>query len=262
MAVSPVSVDIERMTRWLDPERVRHIVVLSGPPVAASCGLPMYRSSTGQWGAQQWQDFAGAHAIMKNPRRAWDFLEQRRIEALAARPSLSHQVIADLELFGYKVAVVTDTFDGLHRAAGSRCVHYLHGCIHRFRCTDGQVRRVRSRTPLRFGADPRIERHDLAFGEDMADLQALLRCEDAVMHACDMVLVIGAHADRHPVKGLIRMAARRRVKIVQIGSCCLSHPCDGWIEGHPDEVLGSLRVELGLMYGFDLVSSKTLLREA
>jgi NAD-dependent deacetylase len=51
-----------------------------------------------------------------------------------ARPNAAHFKLADMESLGKVKAVVTQNIDSLHQLAGSRCVHELHGSVHRNFC--------------------------------------------------------------------------------------------------------------------------------
>ena len=55
---------------------------------------------------------------------------------LDAKPNAAHRKLAELEQAGKLTAVVTQNIDGLHQAAGSKCVYELHGSIHRNYCMD------------------------------------------------------------------------------------------------------------------------------
>lgn len=53
---------------------------------------------------------------------------------LNAKPNAAHKKLAELEECGKLLAVVTQNIDGLHTAAGSKCVLELHGSVHRNYC--------------------------------------------------------------------------------------------------------------------------------
>ena len=72
---------------------------------------------------------------MKHTEAFYEFYKEKMM-ILDAKPNAAHRKLAELEQAGKLTAVVTQNIDGLHQAAGSRCVYELHGSIHRNYCMD------------------------------------------------------------------------------------------------------------------------------
>src|SRR5262249_37662103 len=110
---------------------------------------------------------------------------------------------------GERVTIVTQNVDGLHRRAGSRVVHELHGNLARTRCTG--CARVNDR-----GLDPLGElpecpqctgllRPDIVWFHEMLPAVPWEAAETAVTR-CEVLLVVGTSAIVHPAAGLIDTA--------------------------------------------------------
>lgn len=121
--------------RLLDfAERHPRLFVLTGAGCSTESGIPDYRDADGQWKRH--------HPIMlrefvsdeRARQRYWarSLVGFRRMRA--ARPNDAHHALAMLERQGRITQLVTQNVDGLHQAAGSRCVIDLHGRIDTVRC--------------------------------------------------------------------------------------------------------------------------------
>lgn len=113
-----------------------HVVFFGGAGVSTASGIPDFRSVDGLYH----QHFAYppetmlSHSFYEaHPAEFFQFYRERMI-ALEARPNQAHTKLAELEREGVLDAVVTQNIDGLHQAAGSRCVFELHGSVHRNIC--------------------------------------------------------------------------------------------------------------------------------
>ncbi len=112
-------------------------VFFGGAGVSTASGIPDFRSADGLYS----QRFAYppetmlSHSFYEaHPADFFAFYRERMI-ALDAQPNQCHRKLAELERSGKLDAVVTQNIDGLHQAAGSRCVWELHGSVHRNICS-------------------------------------------------------------------------------------------------------------------------------
>lgn len=112
------------------------IVFFGGAGVSTESGIPDFRSADGIY-HQKYQyspEQVVSHTFfMRYPEVFYEFYKDKMM-ALEAKPNAAHLKIAELEKAGRLTAVVTQNIDGLHQAAGSRCVYELHGSIHRNYC--------------------------------------------------------------------------------------------------------------------------------
>ena len=70
---------------------------------------------------------------MQHTDEFYDFYKKNLIYP-NAKPNDCHIALAKLEQMGKLKAIVTQNIDGLHQAAGSKCVYELHGSVHRNYC--------------------------------------------------------------------------------------------------------------------------------
>src|SRR5262245_28621395 len=117
--------------------RAKAVAVLTGAGVSAESGVPTFRDADGLWEGHEIEDVATPAAFRRDPRLVWRFYNARRANLGTVAPNPGHEALARLEeRYGPGgVTVVTQNVDGLHRRAGSRTVHELHGNLTRTRCT-------------------------------------------------------------------------------------------------------------------------------
>jgi NAD-dependent SIR2 family protein deacetylase len=124
-------------------DRHPRLFVLTGAGCSTDSGIPDYRDADGEWKRGRpimLQDFLANERARK---RYWarSLVGWRRLRA--ARPNDAHRALASLEHRGRIEQLVTQNVDGLHQAAGSRCVIDLHGRIDVVRCMQCEGRHPR-----------------------------------------------------------------------------------------------------------------------
>ena len=113
------------------------VVVLTGAGMSAESGIPTFRDAlTGHWSRFRPEELATPEAFAANPRRVWDWYEERRAGIHATAPHAGHHALAELESILSGVVVVTQNVDGFHQQAGSTDVIELHGNILRSVCSE------------------------------------------------------------------------------------------------------------------------------
>ncbi len=114
-----------------------NIVFFGGAGVSTESGIPDFRSTDGLY-RQEYQyppETILSHTFFeRNPEEFFRFYRAKLIPDKSVRPNAAHRRLAGLEREGKLRAVITQNIDGLHQAAGSKCVIELHGSIHRCRC--------------------------------------------------------------------------------------------------------------------------------
>lgn len=117
-------------------ETHKNVVFFGGAGVSTASGIPDFRSVDGLYN-QQFDyppEVMLSHSFyMSHRAEFFDFYRAKMI-ALWAKPNKCHYKLAQLEREGKLSAVVTQNIDGLHQAAGSKCVYELHGSVHRNIC--------------------------------------------------------------------------------------------------------------------------------
>lgn len=102
------------------------IVVLSGAGISAESGIKTFRDSNGLWEGYDVMQVASPQGWNDDYELVLDFYNQRRKQALTAKPNQGHKIIAELEK-QFEVVVITQNVDNLHEKAGSKHVVHLHG---------------------------------------------------------------------------------------------------------------------------------------
>ena len=124
----------EQLKQWI--EASDNIVFFGGAGVSTESGIPDFRSVDGLY--HQKYDYPPetilSHTFyMEKTEEFYKFYRDKML-ALDAKPNAAHLKLAELEAKGKLKAVVTQTIDGLHQAAGSKNVLELHGSVHRNYC--------------------------------------------------------------------------------------------------------------------------------
>lgn len=128
--------ETEQLQKVIDDSS--RIVFFGGAGVSTESGIPDFRSADGiyhQHYKYTPEEVVSHSFFMKHTEAFYEFYKEKMM-ILDAKPNAAHRKLAELEQAGKLTAVVTQNIDGLHQAAGSRCVYELHGSIHRNYCTD------------------------------------------------------------------------------------------------------------------------------
>ena len=115
-------------------EKGKKIVVLTGAGISAESGLKTFRDSGGLWEGYDVTEVATPQAWAKDRALVLEFYNQRRKQALDAKPNAGHLAISSLEEY-YDVVVITQNVDSLHEKSGSTNVLHLHGELSKSRST-------------------------------------------------------------------------------------------------------------------------------
>lgn len=108
--------------------------VLTGAGISTESGIPDYRSpGEGMWERMD-QSVVSLDGFMQNPAAYYSYALELHPVRSAAKPNAGHLLFAELERRGLTSGVITQNVDGLHREAGSRTVHELHGSIRQAVC--------------------------------------------------------------------------------------------------------------------------------
>lgn len=114
----------------------RNIVFFGGAGVSTESGIPDFRGTGGLY-TQRYKyppEQVVSHTFYTcYPEEFFRFYRDRMLFP-DAKPNAAHKKLAELEAAGKLRAVVTQNIDGLHQAAGSKCVFELHGSVLRNYC--------------------------------------------------------------------------------------------------------------------------------
>ena len=114
----------------------RRIVFFGGAGVSTESGIPDFRSVDGLYNQRYAfpPETILSATFFRRCTEEFDRFYRDKMLPLEAQPNPAHRFLAELEQAGKLTAVITQTIDGLHQAAGSKNVLELHGSIHRNRC--------------------------------------------------------------------------------------------------------------------------------
>lgn len=212
----------EALERAADYVRsAKRIAILTGAGISAESGVATFRGAGGLWEGHPIEVVATPEGFARDPALVWRFYNARRANLASIQPNPGHYALVELEnRLGEKdFALITQNVDGLHRAAGSRKLHELHGNLRTIRCSRCDFQEDRGTSPQ---ADlPSCEKcgHLLRpgvvwFGE-MLPQEALEAGQEAA-RTCDCFLVIGTSAVVWPAAGLIPLARSHGAHIIEI----------------------------------------------
>lgn len=206
------------VSNWLaSSERV---VVLTGAGMSAESGVPTFRGLDGLWRNYNPLELATPAAFAANPTLVWEWYDWRRSLVAATRPHAGHLALAQLELLGHQVTVITQNVDGLHHRAGSRHVIEIHGSLWRMICTGCQrlelnrQPRLRTLPPLCTDCGQMLRPGVVWFGENLPPL-AWEASLEATREAA-LLLVIGASGTVYPAADLVPLARQNGARIIEI----------------------------------------------
>lgn len=134
MSVISPAAEVDTLRPLVDLLRGRRVVVLAGAGCSTESGIPDYRGPEGSLRTRkpvQYQEFVRSEEART---RYWARSTVGWPRFSAARPNAAHRALAALEDAGAVAGVITQNVDGLHHAAGSRCVVELHGSLASVRC--------------------------------------------------------------------------------------------------------------------------------
>lgn len=179
------------------------LVVLTGAGISAESGLKTFRDANGLWEGHDVTEVASPEGWQKNPELVLDFYNQRRKQALDAKPNAAHKILADLES-DYDVQIITQNVDHLHEAAGSSHVLHLHGKLFESRSTqdenliypvEGWALNLGDTCKIGSQLRPNI----VWFGEAVPAMEEAI----AFTLTADLFLVIGTSLQVYPAAGLL-----------------------------------------------------------
>ena len=200
--------DISRLQTIIDG--ARRIVFFGGAGVSTESGIPDFRSVDGLY-HQKYdvppETILSHTYFVQHTEEFYRFYREKML-CLDAKPNAAHKKLAQLEAAGRLTAVVTQNIDGLHQAAGSKCVYELHGSVHRNRCLkcgrqyDAPYILHSTGVPLceDCGAliKPEVVLYEESLPEDMVD--GALR----VIGKADVLIVGGTSLNVYPAAGFLR----------------------------------------------------------
>jgi len=193
---------------------MKKIVVLSGAGVSAESGIKTFRDSGGLWDGYNVMDVASPEGWTKDRELVLGFYNERRKNAISAKPNEGHKIIAELES-QFQVIVITQNVDNLHEKAGSTKVLHLHGELFKSRSTvDPNLIYDIEGWALNIGdkcdKGSQLRPHIVWFGEMVPMMDVAV--EETL--SADIFIVIGTSLQVYPAAGLLEYVKESNPKFI------------------------------------------------
>ena len=193
---------------------MKKIVVLSGAGISAESGIKTFRDSNGLWEGHDVMAVASPQGWAADQALVLDFYNQRRKQALTAKPNGGHLALAELEQ-DFEVVVITQNVDDLHEKAGSTNVIHLHGELFKSESTadpslvyDIEGWELNQGDYCEKGAQ--LRPHIVWFGEQVPKMDLAI----AELQEADAFVVVGTSLAVYPAAGLLDMASAKIPKFL------------------------------------------------
>jgi len=182
---------------------MKKIVALTGSGISSESGIKTFRESGGLWEGYDVMEVATPQGWAKNRELVLDFYNERRKQAIDAKPNNAHIVLAELENH-FKVSIITQNVDNLHEKAGSTNILHLHGELFKSRSTaDETLIYDIDGWELNIGdtceKGSQLRPHIVWFGEMVPMMDVAVR--EAL--TADIFMVVGTSMVVYPAAGLI-----------------------------------------------------------
>lgn len=183
------------------------IVVLTGAGISAESGIPTFRDANGLWEGHDVMEVASPEGWAANQELVLHFYNERRKNALTAKPNRGHLILAELEK-DHEVVIITQNVDNLHEKAGSTNVIHLHGELFKVRSSvDDTLIYDLEGWQLNTGdlceKGSQLRPHIVWFGEEVPKMETSI--EEAM--SSDIFVVVGTSMMVYPAAGLINYVA-------------------------------------------------------
>ncbi|WP_258105576.1 NAD-dependent deacylase [Marinoscillum sp. MHG1-6] len=193
---------------------MKKLVVLTGAGISAESGINTFRDAGGLWEGHDVTEVASPEGWRKNRTLVLDFYNQRRKQALTAKPNPGHLALADLEK-DFEVVIVTQNIDSLHEQAGSTNVIHLHGELFKVRSTlDESLVYDLDGWELKEGdkceKGSQLRPHIVWFGELVPMMEFAVK--EAIQ--ADLFMVVGTSLLVYPAAGLMHYTPRETPKFI------------------------------------------------
>lgn len=174
--------------------------------MSADSGLATFRDSGGLWEGYDVYEVATPEGWSDDPEKVLKFYNQRRKQAVNAKPNDGHIALARLEDY-YDVTIITQNVDNLHERAGSSDVLHLHGEITKARSEKDEnlVYEIGDK-PIDLGDTAedgaQLRPHVVWFGEMVPAIEKAA----SIVPNADILIIIGTSLAVYPAAGLIGYA--------------------------------------------------------
>jgi len=178
--------------------RSERVVALTGAGISTAAGIPDFRGPKGLYVTRQYDPDTvfDISVFRRNPEPFFEFTRDFLGVIDTLEPTVTHRFLAQLEVEGRLVGVVTQNIDSLHQRAGSQRVISVHGDYWSSHCLecgrqynlDNLKTMVRTAVVPRCTCDGVIKPDVVFYGEAVRDLDLAA----SAIVASDLLLVLGS----------------------------------------------------------------------
>jgi len=212
--------DISQLQEYIAAAEI--ITFFGGAGVSTESGIPDYRSKDGRYTKMKERDedprkVLNRRYILNHPEK---FFKRRKTnDRREPKPNAAHRVLADLELGGKDIRVLTQNVDGLHQKAAHRYVLELHGHARTWFCMScgriyqpGEAKKDESNVPRCYVDNGIVRPNVTYFGENPK--KYVMEQAKEVMAQSDLLIIAGTSLSVYPVKNLINYFEGERVVVI------------------------------------------------
>ncbi len=225
--------------------KARHVVAFTGPGISAKSGTtPLHPDQMAA--SQEWTDVDN---FLANPKKVWNWYNNRKSVLRQTCPSPAHYALAELENILEDFLLITQNTDGLHQRAGSTRLVEIHGSIWRTRCTNCDYARNLSEAEPTSGMMCPVCGSWLRPGVVWSGESLPEEDFNAAREACenaDLILSTGTSAAIQPSASMIWQAKATGAMLIEVSSkvTTASHLADIRLQTAPEKVLPALIMTL------------------
>lgn len=198
----------------------RSVAVFTGAGMSAESGVPTFRGEEGIWKKFKPEELANFNAFIANPDLVWEWYRHRKQVMTTIQPNPGHRALAAMEPLFSRFTIITQNIDNLHRRAGSKNVHELHGNIDRNYCISCRTYYPNAdivgqeRAPKCPSCGGLIRPDVVWFGEYLPEDE--WNASVAASTMADLFLAVGTSAVVYPAASLPRIARQAGAYVVEI----------------------------------------------
>lgn len=221
--------NLETLKTWV--KESNRIVFFGGAGVSTESGIPDFRSVDGLY--NQKFDYPPEHIIShsfykRDPSYFFRFYREKMLP-LGFEPNITHKKLAQWEIEGKLLGVVTQNIDGLHQKAGSKKVYELHGSVLRNYCVKcgkfHSAEFVKNHPDVPCCECGGIVKPDVVLYEESLDSNTIEGAVFAIQNA-DLMIVAGTSLTVYPAAGLVNYYRGNRLVLINRDATPYDHKAD------------------------------------
>ncbi len=221
--------DIELLKKYID--EAQNIVFFGGAGVSTESGIKDFRSADGIYNmkfAYPPEEMLSHSFFFTYTAEFFTFYREMMLTE-GIQPNDAHKALAKLEEMGKLTAVVTQNIDGLHQAAGSKCVYELHGSVKRNYCL--RCGKFYDESVVKSTLDvPKCDcggtiKPDVVLYQEPLNDKVVSDAIKAISKA-DMIIVAGTSLTVYPAAGLLRYFRGNKIVLINRDSTSLDTDAD------------------------------------